>query len=75
VAFQPPEKRWLAESQDVWRRLAAQSRAEAAKLLAPGSLAEAIDAFTAGRIASGTLWRILNLEMWLRGSAGEEPLV
>jgi asparagine synthase (glutamine-hydrolysing) len=75
VAFQPPEKRWLTESERVWRRLAAQSRAERAELLAPGSIAGALDAFAAGRVGSATLWRILNLEMWLRGAAGEETVV
>ena len=35
---------------------------------------EAVDAFNAGRIPSSMLWRVLNLEMWLRGVAGEEPL-
>jgi hypothetical protein len=44
-------------------------------LLAPGSIAGALDAFAAGRVGSATLWRILNLEMWLRGAAGEETVV
>jgi asparagine synthase (glutamine-hydrolysing) len=74
VAFQPPERRWLTEAEPVWRRLAAHSRAEAADLLAPGATLEAIGAFAAGRMASAMLWRVLNLEMWLRGAAGEEPL-
>jgi len=74
VAFQPPEKRWLAEAEPVWRRLAARSRAEAAGLLGAGSMVDAVDAFAAGRIASGMMWRILNLEMWLRGAAREDPL-
>jgi asparagine synthase (glutamine-hydrolysing) len=74
VAFQPPEKRWLTESEPVWRRLAAGSRAEAAGLLAGGSMIDAIGAFAAGRIGSSMLWRILNVEMWLRDAAGEEPL-
>ena len=74
VAFQPPEKRWLTEAEPVWRRLASHSRAEGAELLAPGAALEAIQAFGAGRIAGTTLWRVLNLEMWLRGAAGEEPL-
>jgi asparagine synthase (glutamine-hydrolysing) len=74
VAFQPPEKRWLAEAAPVWRRLASNSSAEAADLLAPGAILEAVQAFAAGRIGSSMLWRVLNLEMWLRGSAGKEPL-
>jgi asparagine synthase (glutamine-hydrolysing) len=74
VAFQPPEKRWLAEATPVWRRLASNSSAEAADLLAPGAILEAVQAFAAGRIGSSMLWRVLNLEMWLRGSAGREPL-
>jgi asparagine synthase (glutamine-hydrolysing) len=74
VAFQPPEKRWLAEAAPVWRRLATNSSAEAADLLARGAILEAVQAFDAGRIGSSMLWRVLNLEMWLRGSAGREPL-
>src|ERR1035437_5874630 len=74
VGFQPPETRWLAEAAPVWRRLAANSSAEAADLLARGAILEAVQAFDAGRIGSSMLWRVLNLEMWLRGSAGREPL-
>jgi asparagine synthase (glutamine-hydrolysing) len=74
VAFQSPEKRWLAEAEPVWLRLAQGSRAEAAGLLAPGAIRQAVAAFGAGRALSATLWRVVNLEMWLRGSAGEDPL-
>lgn len=74
VNFQPPEKKWLTEAAPVWHRLASHSLAESADLLAPGAILETIQAFAAGRIASTTLWRVLNLEMWLRGSAGREPL-
>ena len=74
VAFQPPEARWLTEAAPVWRRLASHSSAEAADLLAPGAILEAVEAFAAGRIASSMLWRVLNLEMWLRGAAGKDPL-
>jgi asparagine synthase (glutamine-hydrolysing) len=74
VAFQPPEKRWLSEATPVWRRLAANSYAEAADLLAPGAISEAVQASAAGHIGSNVLWRVLNLEMWLRGSAGRDPL-
>jgi len=72
--FQPPEKRWLTEAAPVWHRLASHSLAESADLLAPGAILETIQAFAAGRIDSSMLWRVLNLEMWLRGSAGKEPL-
>jgi len=72
--FQPPEKRWLTEAAPVWHRLASHSWAESADLLAPGAILETIQAFTAGRIDSSMLWRVLNLEMWLRGLAGKEPL-
>jgi asparagine synthase (glutamine-hydrolysing) len=74
VAFQTPEQRWLLEAEPVWRRLASRSRAEAADLLAPGALTDAIEAFNAGRVHSSTLWRALNLEMWARGAAGDDPL-
>jgi len=72
--FQPPEKRWLTEAAPVWHRLASHSLAESADLLAPGAMLETIQAFAAGRIDSSMLWRVLNLEMWLRGSAGKETL-
>ena len=74
VNFQPPEKRWLTEAAPVWHRLASHSLAESADLLAPGAILETIQAFAAGRMDSSMLWRVLNLEMWLRGSAGKEPL-
>jgi asparagine synthase (glutamine-hydrolysing) len=74
VAFQPPQGRWLRESATRWRRLAAASRAQAAELLAPGAMLEAIGAFEEGRIHSSMLWRVVNLEMWLREAAGDDPL-
>ncbi len=74
VAFQSPERRWLLEAEPAWRRLTAHSRAEAANLLTPGALSDAIAAFISGSVGSSLLWRVLNLEMWLRGAAGEEPL-
>jgi asparagine synthase (glutamine-hydrolysing) len=74
VAFQPPEERWLRESEPVWRKLAARSQAEAAELLAEGALLEAIQAFGAHRLGSSVFWRVLNLEMWLRGATGNDTL-
>lgn len=68
VAFQPPERRWLLESEETWRDLASASVAEAAGLLAPGAVVDAIQAFTAGQVGSNVLWRVLNLELWLRRS-------
>jgi asparagine synthase (glutamine-hydrolysing) len=73
VAFQSPERRWLQESEPVWRKLAARSRAEDAGLLAPRAILGAIAAFAAGG-SSSLLWRVLNVEMWLRDAAGEAPL-
>jgi hypothetical protein len=36
-------------------------------MLAKGTVAAAIDAHLAGSKSSDVLWRILNLELWLRG--------
>jgi asparagine synthase (glutamine-hydrolysing) len=74
VAFQSPETRWLTEAIPSWRRIAANSRAERAGLVGPGAIGAAIDAFAGGRIHSSTLWRLLNVEMWLRDAAGDAPL-
>jgi hypothetical protein len=68
VAFQPPQDRWLRESRHVWDGLAADSRGERDGLLARGSIREALAAFDAGRIGGNAMWRVLNLEMWLRQS-------
>ena len=68
VAFQPPQDRWLRESEHVWRGLAADSRAERVGLLAPGAVSDALAAFAARRIGGNALWRVLNVEMWLRRS-------
>ena len=70
VAFQPPERRWLIEAEPAWRRLVPGSRAESSGLLAEGTLTKAINAFGAGRIGGNVLWRILNLELWMRGPRG-----
>lgn len=67
VAFQPPERQWLLESETTWRRLVRESRAEASGLLASGTLTKALDAFAGQNIGGNVLWRILNLELWLRG--------
>jgi asparagine synthase (glutamine-hydrolysing) len=74
VAFQSPERRWLLEAEPTWRALAARSRAEAAGLIAPGSIPEALERLRAGGTGTSLLWRMVNLEMWLRESAGEPPL-
>jgi asparagine synthase (glutamine-hydrolysing) len=74
VAFQSPETRWLKEAEPLWRRLATHSRAESAGLLGPAALHEAFGAFKAGRVHSSSLWRVVNLEMWLRDSSNEDPL-
>jgi asparagine synthase (glutamine-hydrolysing) len=74
VAFQSPERRWLLEAEGTWRHLAATSRAASAGFVAPGAIPEAIDRLRAGSGGTALLWRMLNLEMWLRDSAGESPL-
>jgi len=68
VAFQPPQQRWLASAESRWRGLADQSLAEANGFLAPGAIREALEAFRSKRITGNTLWRALNLELWLRRS-------
>jgi len=68
VAFQPPQDRWLRDSRHVWQGLAVDSRAEREGLLAPGAVLEALTAFEAGLLGSSSLWRVLNVEMWLRQS-------
>lgn len=70
VAFQPPQQRWLTKAEPRWRSLADRSLAEAEGFLAPGAIGEAIDAFASERITGNTLWRALNLELWLRRSKG-----
>jgi asparagine synthase (glutamine-hydrolysing) len=74
IGFQSPETRWLTESASTWRALADASRAERAGLVAPGGLSSAIDAFLAKRAGSSQLWRLLNVEMWIRTTNGEPPL-
>ena len=67
VAFQPPQDRWLRETEETWRRLSMRNRAEEYGLLASGAMSTAIDAFMAGSSSSNVLWRVINLELWLRG--------
>ena len=74
IGFQSPEVRWLTEAMPAWRRLAANSRAEAAGLIGTAALTHALDAFLVGRATNAMLWRLLNVEMWLRAGAGEPPL-
>ena len=66
VAFQPPQARWLRESTRVWQGLADGSRAERVDLLASGTIRSALEAFDAGIVGSDALWRVLNLELWVR---------
>jgi asparagine synthase (glutamine-hydrolysing) len=70
VAFQPPQARWLRETTGHWRAETRDPRAEAEGFLAPGSIAAALTAFERGRGSATVLWRVLNLELWLRRSAG-----
>ena len=70
VAFQPPQDRWLRESRDVWLGLAGDSSAERADMLAPDTMRNALGAFDAGRIQGDALWRVINLELWLRRAGG-----
>ena len=58
----------------MWRKLAERSQAEAAELLTEGALLEATQAFEAHRLGSSVFWRVLNLEMWLRGATGNDTL-
>jgi asparagine synthase (glutamine-hydrolysing) len=74
VAFQSPERRWLLEAEGTWRAIAADSRAQEAGFVAPCAIPGAIDRLRAGGGGTALLWRMLNLEMWLRDSAGESPL-
>jgi asparagine synthase (glutamine-hydrolysing) len=67
VAFQPPQDRWLRSSEQTWRNVSIRSCAEQSGMLAKGTVAAAIDAHLAGSKSSDVLWRILNLELWLRG--------
>lgn len=70
VAFQPPQDRWLRESESTWRALQGGSHAERGGFLATGTLTRAIDAFVRGAVSGNVLWRVLNLELWLRGPGG-----
>jgi asparagine synthase (glutamine-hydrolysing) len=74
VAFQSPERRWLLEAAGTWRGLAAQSRAVDAGFAAPGAIPAALERLEQGVGGTSLLWRLLNLELWLRQSAGESPL-
>jgi asparagine synthase (glutamine-hydrolysing) len=68
IAFEPPQARWLRESADHWRPLAARSRAEEDGYVRAGAMSRALDA-VASRAADAdhrALWRMLNLELWLR---------
>jgi asparagine synthase (glutamine-hydrolysing) len=71
VAFQPPERQWLLGAEPTWRRLAGCSVAEREGYLSAGTVREALDSFTAGRVSPRLSWRVLNLELWLRDLAGE----
>jgi asparagine synthase (glutamine-hydrolysing) len=67
VAFQPPERRWLVAAEPRWRLLASSSVAEREQLISPGTISGSLDAFKAGKVRGSVLWRVLNLELWLRG--------
>jgi asparagine synthase (glutamine-hydrolysing) len=66
VGFEPPQRRWLRDSERMWRDLGSQSRTEADGLLAPGTIGRAVDGFMVDRTSAAILWRALNLELWLR---------
>lgn len=74
VGFQPPQKRWLRESLPRLACLAQAPMAEACGLLATGSITKAMRSFEAGGLEDSQLWRILNLEAWLRTSSGKPVL-
>ena len=70
VAFQAPDSQWLLAAEPTWRRLAKSSIAEDAGYLVSGSIVDALDSFVTGHISPRILWRVLNLELWLRSRDG-----
>jgi asparagine synthase (glutamine-hydrolysing) len=66
VAFQPPQDKWLREARPMWADLAVGSHAEREGLLGRGVILEALQTFERKRVSGNVLWRVLNLEMWLR---------
>lgn len=69
VAFAPPQGRWLSEASGRLRWLASHARAEDAGFIRPLAIRDALD--RASVDPTGThaeLWRMINLELWLRQS-------
>jgi asparagine synthase (glutamine-hydrolysing) len=71
VGFQPPQRRWLHELLPSLAPLSQAPLAEDIGLLAAGSVAGAMRSFEAGGLPDTQFWRILNIETWLRTSAGK----
>ena len=66
VAFRTPQHRWLTEALPKLQPTTLRPRSEAQGLVRAGTFSAAFDAFSARRIDDTMLWRLVNLEMWLR---------
>jgi asparagine synthase (glutamine-hydrolysing) len=65
IAFRTPQARWLrAVAPSIAE---GPSLAEAAGLIRPGTLTSSVRAFETDRLADDHLWRLLSVELWLRG--------
>lgn len=72
--FEPPQDAWLRQALPRLRSLAHSSCAEDMGFLRAGGVVRALDAFSAHRVDHQDVWRIINLEIWLRLMRGDDPL-
>jgi len=69
VAFAPPQGRWLSQSSERLRWLTSHSRSEEAGFVPRDALRDALDLAAADETGThARLWRMINLELWLRQS-------
>jgi asparagine synthase (glutamine-hydrolysing) len=74
IQFETPQARWLRETAAAWRPLALDPRAETEGYVRRGAVSAALEAVGAGAGDHRALWRMLNLELWLRRVAGDPPI-
>lgn len=66
VAFQPPQAQWLRAALPAIQGLSTSPMSESLDLLRPGAVASVLDQWSRTSISDDFLWRVVNLELWLR---------
>jgi asparagine synthase (glutamine-hydrolysing) len=66
LGFPTPERQWLSQNRESIVRLFSDSNCMVSSFVNPRSISGNIDDFIKSEVSAEVLWRIINLEIWLR---------